>query len=140
MYKIERKFSIAIGHSLSKHLGKCKNIHGHGIIIYVGVKSNELDEHDMVMDFSDLKLLCNKHIDAWDHSLMLNKVEEDTINFMTNKEKTVIIFNTDPTAEAICKILYKRIEFDLLEEKYEGIKMDYVSIFENENSKATYEE
>jgi len=68
MYKVEKRFTIPIGHRLSKHKGYCKNLHGHNFVVLIGVKSEKLNENDMVIDFSDLKNESNRILDNWDHS------------------------------------------------------------------------
>ncbi|MBT3281381.1 MAG: 6-carboxytetrahydropterin synthase [Cryomorphaceae bacterium] len=137
MYTIEREFSIAIAHSLSNHEGRCRNFHGHNIDILVEVKSEELNDNNMVMDFSDLKDLCNKYIDPLDHSMLLNETETEMIKLLQKQNKRFHIFNNDPTAEHLCKYLFESIERDL-EFNYPEIEVDRVTIYENEKSNATY--
>lgn len=135
MYKVEKQFSVPIGHRLSKHLGRCKNFHGHNMLILVGIRSSELNENDMVMDFSDLKQLVGEILDSWDHALFLNKEDTCTVVFNTEGEKQRIkYFDFDPTAERLSRYLFMEIK----EKLPFGIFIDYVTIYENERSKATY--
>ena len=55
MYHLAKEFKFAMGHRLSKHMGLCKNFHGHNYTVGVGVRSNQLNDNGMVMDFSHLK-------------------------------------------------------------------------------------
>jgi len=48
MYKVEKKFTLPIGHRLSKHQGRCFSLHGHNFTVLVGVKAELLNENDMV--------------------------------------------------------------------------------------------
>ena len=139
MYTIEREFSAAIGHSLSKHLGKCKNPHGHEICILIEVGSEKLNNNNMVMDFSELKDLCNKYIDPLDHSMLLNRNQNEMIKLLQKQNNRLHIFNDDPTAESLCKYLFDLIKNDL-KENYDGIEIMRVTIYENEKSNATYNE
>jgi 6-pyruvoyltetrahydropterin/6-carboxytetrahydropterin synthase len=77
MYKIEKRFTVPIGHRLSKHPGLCSSIHGHNLTILVGVKSPTLNTNDMVIDFSNLKDIVNEVIKVWDHCLLLNECDEN---------------------------------------------------------------
>jgi len=136
MFRIEKKFDIAIGHRLSKHKGKCKSIHGHNLIILVGVKSEMLDENDMVIDFGDLKKYVIHFIETWDHSLMLNEVDKYLIDYVPSGTKTEF-FKFDPTSERLSELLFNRLEASLAMD-CENVKMDYVTIYENDGSKATF--
>jgi len=135
LFKIEKKFTIPVGHRLSKHSGLCSNIHGHNFTILVGIKSEYLNDNDMLLDFSDLKKIVNEILDKWDHALMLNTMD-DCMDLM-KKNMKIIKFNYDPTAEILCQILYREISHKLKQISI-LIEMDYVTIYENENSKATF--
>lgn len=141
MYKIERRFTVPIGHRLSKNKNLCKNIHGHNFTILVGIKTKKLDENDMVMDFSDLKKLVNIELDRFDHCLMLNSDDSALARDLRMKVcDRVMEFPYDPTAERLSEYLYNFLEQELLEEVGNHIMIDYVTVYENENSKATYSE
>ena len=142
MYRVEKRFTLPIGHRLSKHGGRCKSIHGHNFSVLIGVKSPKLNENDMVIDFSDLKTIVNGYLDQFDHCLMLN--ECDPMGAVVESVKEYIRMKRvpfEPTAERLAEEIYYSIE-KVLVEKYgssvDSIQMDYVVVFENENSKATY--
>ena len=142
MYKIEKKFTFPMGHRLSKHGGRCFSLHGHNFTVLVGLFSENLDENDMVMDFSDLKNMVNEIIDQFDHCLLLNETDKE---FGKKVEAIgdgmrVLYVNHDPTAERLAEFLYKNIEEKIKHSHQHPIYMDYVTVFENENSKATYTE
>jgi 6-pyruvoyltetrahydropterin/6-carboxytetrahydropterin synthase len=136
MYKVEKKFTFPMGHRLSKHSGACANIHGHNFNVMVGVKSHILNENDMVIDFSDLKDIVNEIIRPLDHCTLLNKDDEDFIAFCTKMGSKIMKVPSDPTAEALAKALYDNIKLKLPE----NVEVDYITVYENENSKATYTE
>ncbi len=137
MYQIEKKFTIPIGHLLSKSKNNMqKSIHGHNLNILVGVSSEKLNNNDMVVDFSDLKNTVGDIINVWDHCLFLNNSDEAIEEFIESKNMKVISFNFDPTAEKLAETLYKVLKQRLKD--LHNINIDYISIYENENSKATY--
>jgi len=143
MYKIERRFSFAGGHRLSKHQGSCKNIHGHNYIVYVGLKSYILNENDMIMDFSDLKSIFETYLQEYDHCLVINKKDmewlEPLSQKMSWKVKIMDDEGRDPTAEVMANHFYKYLK-SLFEKEFNNIQIDYVTVYENENSKSTYTE
>lgn len=139
MYKIERRFTVPIGHRLSKHKGLCKNIHGHNFTVLVGIKAEKLDDNDMVMDFSQLKEIVDNELKMFDHCLVLNTDDGALARDLRIHGicERIMTFSGDPTAENLAKHLY-----DVVEEKLSEIKtyanIDYVTVYENENSKATF--
>ena len=135
MYSVTKIFQVPMGHRLSKHSGKCKNIHGHNLKIEVTIQRKHLDENDMVMDFSDLKKAVGNIIESWDHGMFLNTTDKELSGI---KEHCILHqFPSDPTAEVLCKHL-----FDQVDNYVKGLKcsMDVksISIWEAEDSKATY--
>lgn len=142
MYRIEKKFTFAGGHRLSKHQGLCKNIHGHNYTVYVGIKAEKLNENDMVMDFSDLKIICKKYFEKYDHCLIVNKKDAEWMKPLVDKMgwKATIMDHKDrdPTAEVMSEEFYNFLKE--IFKPFPGIEVDYITVYENENSKATYSE
>lgn len=141
MFKIEKKFSFPMGHRLSKHEGCCSNIHGHNFVVMVGVKSKTLDSGDMVIDFSKLKDLVQPLMDMYDHSTTLNECDLEKFGkpLADLGMKVNILTDGDPTAEHLSKEIYDLVKQELLRE-YPWVEIDYITVYENENSKATYTE
>ena len=139
MYRIEKRFTVPIGHRLSKHKGRCSSIHGHNFTILVGIKSKKLNENDMIIDFSDLKGIVNALLDDYDHKLLVNKKDAEWMEPLAKGlDLRASIFDHedhDPTAERLSEQLYMKLT-DLF--KPVNLKLDYVTVYENENSKATY--
>lgn len=135
MYKVEKRFTIPVGHRLSKHKERCKNIHGHNLSILVGIRSTVLNSNDMVLDFSELKKTVNALIDDWDHSILINETDTELRSLLFKQNMRHHVFPFDPTAEKIAETIYKKL-VACIQDAY--IYVDYVTVFENENSKATY--
>ncbi len=137
VWRLKKKFSCAIGHRLSGHSGLCKNLHGHNFVFIVALKSSELNIDGMVMDFSNFKKLVNKHLEKLDHGLLLNKYDPK-ISELTDVEcsEKITLMSGDPTAEKLAEYLYNEIDDDLPS----NIHMDYVEVYENDNSSVTYSE
>ena len=140
MYRIEKRFTFPMGHRLSKHCGRCYSPHGHNFTVLVGIKSETLDENDMVMDFSTLKEIVSKILDNFDHCLLLNKSDFDfgeKVKELGGNTR-VLYCDYDPTAERLAEFLYSEILKSLPYSHSHTVYIDYVTVFENENSKATY--
>lgn len=137
MYKIEKRFTFPMGHRLSKHKGRCFSMHGHNFTVLVGVKSVKLDDNDMVIDFSHLKQLVGGLLDGLDHCMLLNEADGDIEKKLEELGMRVMTVPYDPTAEKLAEMLYIALS-EAFTTRYPNVLMDYVTVYENENSKATY--
>lgn len=140
-WSVTKDFKIAIGHRLSKHKGLCHNPHGHNLKVSVEIATNKLDENDMVIDFKDLKKFINTILDQFDHTTILNSKDRDNItHFEKNKYRYAIISDCaeDPTAEVLCRYLYKEIVKQLFQYKSTHIQLRKIKIWESDDSCASY--
>jgi len=137
MYSVTKTFRVSCGHRLSKHPGLCKNFHGHNLKIEVTVSSRDLDENDMVIDFSNLKNAIHEIVSDWDHALFLNVNDEEWVNFMKQKEMKILLVPGEPTAERMCLELLVALRNTLSFHRPVHIKR--VRIWENDDSMAEYE-
>ena len=89
MYKIRIQLkSFSAAHRLlNYHADKCSNLHGHNYDISVTLGAKQLNKFGFVMDFRQVKELCNDWVDKyWDHAVILNK--DDVTLLPTNYEST----------------------------------------------------
>lgn len=64
MYYVQKRMEISASHRLSlSYRSKCENLHGHNWIITVFVRSEELNEDGMVVDFTRIKELIQGKLD-----------------------------------------------------------------------------
>jgi 6-pyruvoyltetrahydropterin/6-carboxytetrahydropterin synthase len=135
MYRIEKRFTFPMGHRLSKHDGRCFSMHGHNFTVLIGLKSETLDDNDMVIDFADLKEAANQYLDELDHCLLLNKCDSHYAKMFTELGMRVMTVDHDPTAEKLSENIFVMMSQIINNDR---IEVEYVTVFENENSKATY--
>ena len=146
MYNVRKIFRVPIGHRLMKHAGLCKNIHGHNLKIEVQLHSSDLDENDMVIDFKDLKKSVTNILNKFDHCTIFNSHDKENIQFFKNQNyKSIVLDGMDPTAEILCRYLYLSIGDELSNTKSKNsfppvIYIDFVRIWENDDSMAEYKE
>ena len=89
MYYIKKSLEISAAHNLNlDYKSKCENIHGHNWNVTIYLKSKELDQNGMIMDFTIIK---KKIMDKMDHQY-LNK-----------------IFDFNPTAENMAYWIKKEL-------------------------------
>lgn len=113
--KVEANFSSA--HNLRGYKGKCEGLHGHNWKVEL-VVCGKLDKIGMVADFRIVKNKLNSILEKLDHKYLNNIAYFKKVN---------------PTSENIAKYIY-----DCLKNKLPGIKS--VTVWESENSSATYDE
>lgn len=64
MYKVVKRLEISAAHKLNlNYISKCETLHGHNWIIYIYLKSKDLNENGMVYDFTKIKELISHKLD-----------------------------------------------------------------------------
>jgi len=141
MYRIEKRFTFPMGHRLSKHEGRCHSIHGHNFTVLVGLKAEQLNADDMIIDFSDLKSVAGAVLDTYDHKLLVNKNDASWMKPLAKElGLRASIFDHedhDPTAERLSEQIFLKLD-EIFSSMFDHFVVEYVTVFENENSKATY--
>lgn len=139
MFYLKRHFTFAGGHRLSKHKGLCKNFHGHNYDVWITIRSHDVDENDMVMDFITLKEHVNKIIDDLDHSLLVNECDLTSLkSFVDDGMRIDTLGDVDPTAERIAQHIYVTLNNKFVELYTGTITVYEVEVFENVKSSAIY--
>lgn len=119
MHKITVNDYFSSAHQLRGYKGKCEDLHGHNWKVEIDVIGPDLDEIGMLIDFKIIKEILKNAITGLDHTMLNNLSPFDKIN---------------PSSENLAKFLYEKIS-KLLPT---AIKLSAISIWESENSKATY--
>lgn len=89
MYTVKKTLEISAAHQLKlDYESKCENLHGHNWMIDIYLRSEDLDNNGMVMDFTIIKKRINEKMDHKN----LNEV-----------------FDFNPTAENIAKWIQEEL-------------------------------
>lgn len=140
MFKVSREFRFESAHRIVGHSGKCKHLHGHSYRAVVVVESSDVDKMGMVVDFGKIKELVGRWIDdSWDHNTILQK--DDKLGSLIIQDplsrKLPYFCENNPTAENLARELFD-VAFDMLYDAIGNINVISVTIWETENSSATY--
>lgn len=128
MIKISKTFFWEMGHRLTFHNGKCKNLHGHSYKARIIIEG-ELDKNGMLLDYYELKKIVNPFIDSLDHSFLVFKEDVQLIKFLEEFQSKYIILETETTAENICDYFLRK-----LKDKFPpNVKKLTVRIYETSN-------
>ncbi len=118
MYSLKVQSNFSSAHNLRGYKGKCEDLQGHNWVVEIMVRSEDLDNIGMVLDFKFLKKKLNACLEPLDHQY-LNKV--------------VYFKKINPTSENIAKYIYQQL-------KPKVLGLHSVRVWENSTSSATYEE
>jgi len=130
--KIAKEFTWEMGHRLSFHKGKCKNLHGHSYKCLIEL-TGDPDANGMVLDYFDMKTIIEPILDNLDHAFMVYENDYEVMEALEklNSRKVVVDFET--TAENICLYILKQIKSSDLPKNVKSIK---VRVMETDNSYA----
>ena len=74
MLTITKSVRFDAAHVLTNHKGLCKNLHGHTYRVDVSVRQAADDRADMVMDFKDVKRICEETVlSRFDHAFIYDE-------------------------------------------------------------------
>lgn len=118
MYEIKIKSNFSAAHNLRNYRGKCEKLHGHNWNIEAIFAYESLDKDGMAVDFKDARRLLESVLEKFDHSYL---------------NETGVFKKLNPTSENMARLIYDGI-------KRRNRYVVSVSVWENENSCATYRE
>lgn len=133
---ISKQFRWEMGHRLPFHDGLCKNIHGHSYEAHV-ILSGEPDDHGMVMDYFDMKLLIQKKIDELDHAFLCDTSDTVVRSFLEENTMKTVLVEFPTTAENIARMLLEHVISQLpIGHRVDAVR---VRVFETEKTFAEVE-
>lgn len=133
--KIAKEFSWEMGHRLTFHKGKCKNLHGHTYKCMVELNGIQ-DYNGMILDYYELKKIVDPILEELDHSFMVYKNDIELLNALEKMNSRKVVVDFETTAENICLYLLEKIKSSALPSNIKSIK---VRVLETENSYAEEE-
>ena len=119
MYTIFVETHFAASHQLHGYQGACKALHGHTWRVRVEVKSDQINEIGISVDFKELKSLIRSVIDRLDHHHVNEIPPFDTVN---------------PTAENLSRYIYEEVQKELPAH----VSASKVTVWESANYAVSY--
>ncbi len=123
MFKISVQKKFSASHIIKNYPGECGRLHGHNWNVKVVVKSENLDDFGMAIDFKELSKILNEIVDKLDHYHLNDIPPFDKIQ---------------PTAENLAKFFYDELKQKISDRK--NLEIDFVEIWETEKYSAIYQE
>lgn len=121
MYELKIEDSFSAAHNLRDYKGVCESLHGHNWRVEVFVKSSELNDIGLVIDFKELKSVTKEVTDKLDHK-HINEID--------------YFKNVNPSSENIAKYIYDELEDKLKE--HNNVILNKVTVYESLSSSASY--
>ncbi len=143
MYKIQIQLDdFSASHRHNHHYsGICRNLHGHNYEIAVTIAATPLDEFGFVMDFCEVKKLCNGWIqEHWDHGVILNAGDATLLNFLRQEKQKYFLLpeNMPPSCENLAQYAFTELN-KIIANKNQQVQIIKVEIWETKHFKAAYE-
>jgi len=123
MFEVTVEDTFAAGHYLRNYKGKCENPHGHNYRVRVTLAGEQLDKAGLLLDFKDLREVMKPVINRLDHQMM-NDIEPFT--------------TLNPSAENLAKFFYDETKVFLKHETNGRVRVKNVTIWETDETTATY--
>lgn len=120
MYELTVQRGFSAAHHLRDYEGPCSRMHGHNYRVEITVAGLQPLQNGMLLDFGELKALCDEVLDGLDHQCL-----NDLADFALQ----------NVTAENLAAYVYHAIAAKL---PFAGIKMARVRLWEGDNSSVTY--
>lgn len=118
MYRVRVVMSFNGAHNLRNYNGKCENLHGHNWKVEAYLKGDELNETEMLVDFTILKKRLKEILETLDHKYL--------------NEHVPFFVEHNPTSENISRYIYTS-----LKETF-GALTDRVIVWETDIQAAEY--
>ena len=123
MFEVTVEDTFAAGHYLRNYKGKCENPHGHNYRVRVTLAGEHLDKAGLLLDFKDLREVMKPVINKLDHQMMNDLEPFTTLN---------------PSAENLAKHFYDETNVLLKRETNGRVRVKNVTIWETDETTATY--
>jgi 6-pyruvoyltetrahydropterin/6-carboxytetrahydropterin synthase len=142
MYIVKKQLdSFSAAHRLvNGYQGKCKDLHGHDYLAEVELACEQLDETGFVIDFVEIKRICNMWLQRnWDHATLLSEADEALLAFVKHENQRYWLLpnRQNTTVENLTKYLYQQFTKELAEFS-PRVTLRSVTMWESGTAKATY--
>ena len=131
MYSVTKRIDFCYGHRLMEYGGVCKHPHGHNALAEVEIRTDSLDQLNMVCDFSDIKRIVKGWIDReLDHKMILRR-DDPLVAPLQALGEPIFLVDSNPTVELIARLIFEYT-------KSQGFNVVRVQVWETPTSFATF--
>lgn len=141
--RITKQIEWDMGHRVTNHRSKCKNIHGHRYKAEICLEGHLINipgisDEGMVMDFGDVKTIAIKYIhDVLDHGFMVWEKDKLLVNFFNeNNTLKYLIVPFTPTSENIACWTFTALDKRYKNKYKTDLRLESVKVWETPTSTA----
>ena len=138
--QITRRLEFDAGHRIPDHQSQCRHLHGHRYAIEITlsgdiIESNGQPMSGMIMDFSEIKELAQRHlVDAWDHAFLTYQGDRQLVGFLaTLPDHKTVLLDVVPTAENLAAIAFSRLAEVYLDHYGNHLRLERIRLYETPN-------
>lgn len=118
MYVIKKQLdTFSAAHRITKgYQGKCKDLHGHDYQVEITLHCHELDQYDFVIDFGEIKQICDKWLQQhWDHATLVGGEDPVLLKFVEQEQQKHFLLpeGRNSTVEFLAELLFEIFEREL---------------------------
>jgi 6-pyruvoyltetrahydropterin/6-carboxytetrahydropterin synthase len=104
-----RYHDFSYGHRVYGHENKCADLHGHNGRVTFYCEGVELDSVGRVIDFGEIKRLCNWVEENWDHKTLIWQEDPWSFDLLKLNPNGVRIVLFNPTSENLALHLLNKV-------------------------------
>jgi 6-pyruvoyltetrahydropterin/6-carboxytetrahydropterin synthase len=143
MFEVKKKLkSFSAAHRLIKaYQGKCRTLHGHNYDVEVCLQACQLNNNDLVLDFSTFTTPFNHFIQTHlDHAIITNPQDQALCDFINQAQQKAYMLpdNKNSSVEVLAKHLFEIFSDILTQMLATGVSLKSVCVYESATSSATY--
>ena len=131
MYLVTKRIEFCYGHRLLDYDGVCKHPHGHNAVVEVDVRTDGLDNRNMVVDFSDIKRIVKGWIDReLDHKMILRQ-DDPLVAPLRQLGEPMYLVECNPSFERFARLIF-------VQSRVLGFPVVNIRVWETPSSFAAY--
>lgn len=122
MYEVTVSAHFDSAHYLREYHGRCENLHGHRWQVEASVRSSQLNQIGLALDFTELKKALRETVAQFDHVCLNDLPEFSSIN---------------PSSENIARVIFNKVT-DRLHEQGLGFAVFSIKVYESPDAWVIY--
>ncbi len=138
-HKITKEFKFEAAHRLYDldYKSPCSNNHGHSYKVKVTFTVKKLNQNDMIIDFSELKMFQKWLDNNFDHATIISENDKKYLEAIKLLGDKYVIMKYDKTTAENMAEYFNQILIDMFFDKIDGIISCNVKVFETAKNCAT---